>query len=357
MRTDVKLGVVLGLAVLGVLAWWVTRDDDGRVLRIVDANNSPDGVETADAGAGPMPPPLFVDRTDGGSKTKATVNAKVKAAAAKQLEQRSNRANTKRGATTRQIQLAQGGANKRLSVDSVTPSARGPQLIPPPGTKVETDKEKKKTSLPTLDRPKAKKDAAKGTDAAKTDKTKLPVLPPIHRTKGPSTKPTTSTAKRAAKESKPPKLRMRVHTVEKYDSFAIISEKYYGTQRLALALLKANPKIKDPRRLKPGMKLRIPPKEMLLKPETDQKAGEASTKPGAKTASAERAPEAKKPAADKKPVGKKVYVVQKDDSFYAIARQLLDDGTRWKEIHALNKDVCPSPQDLRPGMKLRVPPK
>lgn len=382
MRTDVKLGVVLGLAVLGMLAWWVTRDDGNAGIRIVDANASTDEVETADAGATPMPPPLFAppERDKPDNKSTAKRLTASKASSEKRASRRSVRPTTdraRRGATSKPGRLAHAGANEKMSLDSVRPPGRRPQLIAPPGTKVTDDKPKpkKKPGLPTLDPPKSKADASKKTrDAStaapsarakrdKSEKTVLPKLPPIGNAKASTTKPATV---RPKKKPKPPEQKDRVHVVEKYDSFAVISEKYYGSQRLAMALFKANPTIKDPRRLKPGMKLRIPPKDVLLNPSKDRGRDKTSTKPAAKesadkkappeTATANKKPAEKKPA-KKKTAGAKVYVVQKDDSYYAIARELLGDGTRWKEIHTLNKDVCPSPQDLKPGMKLRVPPK
>lgn len=47
------------------------------------------------------------------------------------------------------------------------------------------------------------------------------------------------------------------------------------------------------------------------------------------------------------------YTVQKSDSLHKIARQALDDETRWREIWKLNKIT--NPDRIRPGTKIKLP--
>ncbi len=49
------------------------------------------------------------------------------------------------------------------------------------------------------------------------------------------------------------------------------------------------------------------------------------------------------------------YVVQPNDSLYAIAKKFMGTGERWKELRDLNKDRLPNGEVLRVGMRLRVP--
>ncbi len=51
----------------------------------------------------------------------------------------------------------------------------------------------------------------------------------------------------------------------------------------------------------------------------------------------------------------RVYKVVSGDSLIKIARRLLNDGERWKEIHQLNADVLGPDAILKIGMELKVP--
>lgn len=72
---------------------------------------------------------------------------------------------------------------------------------------------------------------------------------------------------------------------------------------------------------------------------------------------------AKPKPATKKAVTKKTakaapartYTVRSGDSLWKIAARLLGNGTRWREIHALNRKALPNPNRLRVGQVLKVP--
>lgn len=51
----------------------------------------------------------------------------------------------------------------------------------------------------------------------------------------------------------------------------------------------------------------------------------------------------------------KVYTVKKGDSLWTIARRVLGRGARWREIYELNRDVLKDPDNLRPGLQLKLP--
>lgn len=49
------------------------------------------------------------------------------------------------------------------------------------------------------------------------------------------------------------------------------------------------------------------------------------------------------------------YTVAKGDTLWAIAKKLLGDGSRWPEIHSLNKDKVSNPNRIYPGQVLSIP--
>jgi len=51
----------------------------------------------------------------------------------------------------------------------------------------------------------------------------------------------------------------------------------------------------------------------------------------------------------------RTYVARKDDSFWKVAKRVYGSGAKWRKIWQANRDICPRPGDLRPGMKLVLP--
>jgi nucleoid-associated protein YgaU len=49
------------------------------------------------------------------------------------------------------------------------------------------------------------------------------------------------------------------------------------------------------------------------------------------------------------------YQIKKGDSYISIAREQLGDGSRWQEIHELNRDKFPDPQRIREGVRIKLP--
>lgn len=172
-------------------------------------------------------------------------------------------------------------------------------------------------------------------------KLKLPAKPAPTTT--PAATPTTpreSASSRVTPAQPTPADSGRYHVIAEGDTLAEIAEQYYGEQTYWPQLLKANPDV-DPARLLVGNKLRLPDKEQFTRKETrptpaDQpRSGASRVEP-----SSSDAPE---------------YIVESGDSLIGIARKVLGDGERWNEIFELNKDRLDSADDIRVGMKLRVP--
>lgn len=65
-------------------------------------------------------------------------------------------------------------------------------------------------------------------------------------------------------------------------------------------------------------------------------------------------PAGQKPREDTNPVPK-VYVVKTGDSLWKIARLLLNDGSKWRQLYEANKTVIgPDPDKLKAGTKLVI---
>ena len=124
----------------------------------------------------------------------------------------------------------------------------------------------------------------------------------------------------------------RTHVIQPGDNFSLLAQRYYGSQKHTTFLVNANRNI-DPRRMKVGSRLRIPP---LM-------AGEAQVAP-------------MQPAVRKS--GERLREVREGDSLYAIAEDSLGSGDRWREVYELNKArIGNDPSALRVGLILKLPPR
>lgn len=118
-----------------------------------------------------------------------------------------------------------------------------------------------------------------------------------------------------------------------------IARQVYGDSKKWEAISRANPRL-DPLRVKPGMTIRVPvdPKNIQGK--------EVGTLPAANTTPSR---EASASPAD--------YTVQDGDTLGAIAKRTLGSSGAWQAILDANKSVISEPEDLRPGMRLKIPAK
>lgn len=125
------------------------------------------------------------------------------------------------------------------------------------------------------------------------------------------------------------------HRIQSGDTFSALAEHYYGSAKFTRFLIEKNPQITDPNRLRVGAIVRIPPRP---------------------TDGAQRGPTVRKSAAAKTVDGRRTYVVKPGDSFYAIARDVLGDATRWKEVFEMNRQsVRGDPTRLQVGQVLVLP--
>lgn len=147
----------------------------------------------------------------------------------------------------------------------------------------------------------------------------------------------------------------------------VIAEHYYGDGNLWKKIKEANPSV-DENRLFEGQSLVIPPKEgaaspaPTAKPDAKPRSGADPNRPALdpnkpKTDPNKPALDPNKPKSDpNKPKARKAtYRVETGDTLVSIARAILKDGDRWREIYELNKDRVSNPDRLLVGTELRLP--
>ncbi len=133
----------------------------------------------------------------------------------------------------------------------------------------------------------------------------------------------------------------RKHRITEEDSLWNLAVEYYEDGTLWPRIKAANPGLNE-RALPVGQYIIIPPKEGNPTRTTP------ATRDGGRDSDAER------------DTRRAVYIVESGDTFIKIARNVLDDPTRWRELYELNKDRLPDPDDpdrLIVGLELKLPPK
>lgn len=130
------------------------------------------------------------------------------------------------------------------------------------------------------------------------------------------------------------------YEVKRGDTLSGICAEYYGDAGLFPALQKANG-LKSPD-LVPGQTINLPPRAALT-------SNSPQTAPPPQTAQPEQ------PAPTETVRKNRTYTVQKGDMLERIARRELGDGRRANEIFEMNRDQLSSPDDIQPGMVLKLP--
>lgn len=131
--------------------------------------------------------------------------------------------------------------------------------------------------------------------------------------------------------------RFREHVIGPNETFETIAQRYYGAAGLGSVIARANP-LKDPRRLRPGEVLRVP-----LDPENVQGV-------------VVRADDGMRTEPPPAPDGVVEYRVKAGDSLSRIAQSYYGSVRHADFIFESNRDVLASPDRLRVGQVLRLPP-
>lgn len=143
---------------------------------------------------------------------------------------------------------------------------------------------------------------------------------------------------------------LRRHVVVAGDTLTRIANKYYGSQskKVVDAVFTANRSIlPDADHLALGMTITLPRIEGLAH-STAKPIGAGGVPPAHRSTK-------KKPRPTIQKASPTWYQIKKNDRYVSIARAQLGDGSRWSEIHELNKDRFPDPERIQWGVRIRLP--
>ena len=148
-----------------------------------------------------------------------------------------------------------------------------------------------------------------------------------------------------------------VHVVQKGDTLAGISRKYYKTENKWQLILNANRSIvKDPKKLPLNAKLVIPPDESAAPSGSAAVAAGTAAAPAGESAPAAAGDAQLLSATAPAPAAEKFYVVQRGDSIWLIARKFYkNDPDAVSKIQEANKDLVKDAKALKVGTRLVLP--
>lgn len=170
------------------------------------------------------------------------------------------------------------------------------------------------------------------------------------RANGPATLSRASDAGASGNASTPPSSSLTTnshagttHVVQKNETLAMISKAAYGSPNYYPHILRANPGL-DPRKLKPGMTINLPPVSDV-KPTSNGDPASASGSPSGSSS----------PAPSSKLDPKTEYVVESGDTLERIALKLYGKREMIDKIYELNKQSVPDRNKLKLHQVLRLP--
>jgi nucleoid-associated protein YgaU len=130
----------------------------------------------------------------------------------------------------------------------------------------------------------------------------------------------------------------RRHVIAERDSLWALAMQYYDDGSLWPKIKAANPGL-DEAKLIIGREIMIPSRDEVAAPParaTERPAPPPSGRPEARP---------------------HTYVIEQGDTLIGIARNILGNGNRWREIWDLNKEAIPNPDVLPIGAELKLPPR
>ncbi|MEX1229349.1 MAG: LysM peptidoglycan-binding domain-containing protein [Planctomycetaceae bacterium] len=163
---------------------------------------------------------------------------------------------------------------------------------------------------------------------------------------------------------------MQVYVVEQNDSFWSIAKKTYGAGSYFNALAAFNQeRIPDPQKMRPGMKVFVPPKQVLEQTfpqliatlpassaQSVHQSGFATTVHGRHGDHDHHHGRHVQPAGFfVSPQGQPSYRIGKEDTLSEIAKTHLGRASRWSQIYELNRQVLQTPHSLQVGVVLQLP--
>ena len=147
-------------------------------------------------------------------------------------------------------------------------------------------------------------------------------------------------------------------TVTRNDSLWSIAQDAYGSARYVPALAQYNKdSIPHPDKLPLGVKVRIPPPEVLESryPNMFRTTNRRDTLISPTGALSQNPASTPQSGLLRDQQGRPLYRVGKSDTLSKIAQRYLGRSSRWTEILRMNSDQLKSPESLKPDMVLRLP--
>lgn len=197
--------------------------------------------------------------------------------------------------------------------------------------------------------------APRGTSGELTQGPMAEVTPPI----APVERRPAMSATPAPRSIPPEQPRTRVippefydYTVQRGDTLETIARKLLGDGRLWTKIAEANG-LRDPNKLVPGKTtLRIPKdptniqgKEVPIPIRSSPAAQQPATEPPPPT-----------PPAREPPPAVQEYVVRRGDTLSGIAKAFYGKSALWRVIYEANQDVIDDPDQVKPGITIKIPP-
>ena len=128
-----------------------------------------------------------------------------------------------------------------------------------------------------------------------------------------------------------------VYTWKSGDNAVALAEKYYGDRNMRDLILLSN----EGSKFRPGDQINLPIRDLRTT---------AGQRPAKDPVPAHPVTERQETAANVV-----MYTVKDGDSLWGIAKEAYGKGTEWEKIYKANLDVMKSENDIKAGMKLRLP--
>jgi nucleoid-associated protein YgaU len=128
----------------------------------------------------------------------------------------------------------------------------------------------------------------------------------------------------------------QTYAIKAGDTFSSIASAQFGDEKYWTAIAQANPLV-DPTRLKIGQVIRLPDLKSFAQ-QRDQQLQQIRSVVGTGQRDGE-------------------VLVQPGDTLSHIADRVYGKSSLWPVIFRANRDILEGPDDVKPGMKLRIPPR
>ncbi len=157
---------------------------------------------------------------------------------------------------------------------------------------------------------------------------------------------------------------VQVYVVQESDNFWTIAKNVYGAASYFNALAEFNKeRIPDPQKMRPGMKVLVPPAEVLdrkyptlvAKKNSPQSAESVHQSGFNASGDGANGGEIQPAGFFVGPQGRPSYRIGKEDTLSSIAKSHLGRASRWSQIYQLNRQLLPTPHSLQVGMVLELP--